>query len=377
MPTGDGPVRRLRRKTRVSVGATVLAHQVPRGSRLLSGVPARSPSRGPCVDICNILRSFSGTDVIATVASFLDIRALGQFLRLEKHVCDEDGLWRVLLRRVSHSVSALSVRSARSSVSRMMCRPYGIWPGGARASYLRLSNYRWCLDLCYREEQMFSAVVPVVTPRVENQGDFRSLFRSDFAGRQRIANLLPVHHLPLHVLELLDNAWNRTTDPLGWSRDLQLLQEFRGSKLTCSLWLFDLDSRGVLAGIRRDAHWGSGSRLFRFYIPEIFQCVRVDWDFDPAPDGTPYRVGRVLEIWVPFECSHSVEGTYDLSCSVEVFVADGTVYPEDRLTWEVLGGWSPGEDPALEWERRRADTRDLMCALGGCTQRSAVPDVEV
>ena len=223
----------------------------------------------------------------------------------------------------------------------------------------------------------FSAVIPVVAPRVENQGDFRSLVRDGFAGRQRIANLLPVHHLPLHVLQLLDNAWNRTTDPVGWSRDLQLLQEFRRSKMTCSLWLFDLRSREVVAGICRDAHWGSESGLFRFYISEIFECVGVDWDFDPAPDGTPYRAGRVLEIWVPFECSHNVEGTYDLSCSVEVFVADGTVYPGDRLTWEALDGWNPGQDPALELERRRADTRELMCALGGCTLRSAVPDVEV
>ena len=123
--------------------------------------------------------------------------------------------------------------------------------------------------------------------------------------------------------------------------------------------------------------WSSGSGLFRFSIPEIKECVGVNWDFDPVPDGTPYRAGRVPEIWVPFRCSYNVRGAYDLSRSVEVFVADGTVYPEDRLTWEVLDGWNPGRDPALAWERRRADTRELMCALAGCTLRSAAPDVRV
>ena len=143
MSTCYWPVRRLRRKTCVPVDAAVLAQQLPRGSRTLSGVAARIPCRDD-----NVFCSFSGTDVIATVASFLNVRALGRCLRLEKRVCGDESLWRILLRQVSHSAFALSVSSARASVWNMMCRPCGVWPADARNSYVQLRNYRWCLDFC-------------------------------------------------------------------------------------------------------------------------------------------------------------------------------------------------------------------------------------
>ena len=168
------------------------------------------------------------------------------------------------------------------------------------------------------------------------------------------AGLLPLHRLPLSARLPLDAAWNGGADPVSGGR----------GRMTCSLWLCNLRSREVVARVCRDADWGPDTGVFRFYISEMSEWA-------------PQRAGRILEIWVPFRCSCNVEGVYDLSCSVEVFVADGTVYPEDRLTWEALDGWNPGQDPALEWERRRADTRELMCALGGCTLRSADPDAEV
>ena len=383
MATGYWPVRRLRQKTCVPVGVAVLAQQLPRGSHSRSRVSARIHCQGPRLDMKNMLHSFSGTDVMAAVASFLRIRAFGRFLCSEKHVCDEESLWNILLRWVSRSVWGLSVRSARACISKMMCRPYGVWPDDARNSCARLSNYRWCLDLCYCEYQVFSAVGPVEPASDENAGDFRSLFRDGFAGGERIANLLPVDQLPLRALQLIDNAWNETTDPVwrsrGWTRDLQLLQEFRADKMICSLWLFDLDSREVIAGICRDADWGSYSGRFRFYISERFEWLHLwdGWSVDPVPDVTPYRAGRVLEIWIPFKCSCNVQGSYDLSCSIEIFVADGKDHPEDPGTGGDPSGSDPPGDPQLVWERQRAHPWDLMCALSGCTLRSAVPDTEV
>ena len=339
MSTCYWPVRRLRRKTCVPVDAAVLAQQLPRGSPTLSGVAACIP----CWDD-NVFCSFSGTDVIATVASFLNVPALGRCLRLEKRVCGDESLWRILLRQVSHSAFALSVSSARASVWNMMCRPCGVRPADARNSYVQLRNYRWCLDFCHREYRMFSAVIPVVPPRVEEQNDIHSVLRDGFTGR-RFANLLPLHRLPLSALLPLDAAWNGGADPVSGGR----------GRMTCSLWLCNLRSREVVARVCRDAGWGPDTGVFRFYISEV-----LEWE--------PHGVGRVLEIWVPFKCSCNVEGAYDLSCSVEVFVADDeTVDPRDSLMWDA---------PAFEWGRQRADSQDLMCALSGCALRSSFPDAD-
>ena len=153
-----------------------------------------------------------------------------------------------------------------------------------------------------------------------------------------VSHFLPLHRLPLSALLLLDTAWNWTADPVSGSR----------GKMTCSLYLCNLRSREVVARVCRDADWGSDPGVFRFYISEMSQWA-------------PHRAGRILEIWVPFRCSCNAEGVYDLSCSVEVFVADGTVDPDDPLMWEAC---------ALRWGRRRADRQDLMCALSACVLRS-------
>ena len=332
-------MRRVRRETGIPVHAADFAQQPPRRSRALSGGAALIPYRDD-----NVFRSFPDTEVIATVASFLDARAFGRFLRLETRVCGDGSLWRILLQRVSYSAYALSVSSARASMWNLMCGPCGVWPADARNSYVELRNYRWCLDFCYREDQMFSAVIPVVPPRVEDQNDLLSLLRDGFTGR-RFTNLLPLHRLPLSALLLLDTAWNRTADPVSGSR----------GEMTCSLCLCNLRSREVVARVCRDADWGPDTGVFRFYISEMSEWA-------------PHRAGRILEIWVPFKCSCSVEGVYDLSCSVEVFVADGTVDPDDPLVWEAS---------ALGWGRRRANEQDLMCALGEWAPRSGFPDAEL
>ena len=378
MSTGSQPVRRLRQKTCVPGGDTVLARRLPCGSPSLSRVSGRIACRGPRVSLENMLRTFSGTEVVATVASFLGVRAFGRFLASEKHVCHDEDLWRILLQWASRSVFALSVSSARACISRMKARPCGIRPAYARNSCVQLSNYRWCLDLCYREYQLFSAVIPVQSVSDENGCDFHSLFRADSAASKRTANLVPLDQLPQHILGLVDNSWNRTTDLVlhsrGWARRPQLWNEceFRGGEMACSLWLYDLRSREVVAGVRRDAHWPR-SDLFRFYLSKRSEWASLsdDSDFDLASDETPCRAGRVLEIWVPFRCSYNVEGTYDLSCSIEVFVAHGTVFPDDPRTREVPRGCEPEEDPTVEWERRRAGAWDVLCALSGCPLRSA------
>ena len=211
---------------------------------------------------------------------------------------------------------------------------------------------------------MFSAVIPDKAASDENDIDIRSLIRDDFAGGERIADLLSVSRLRRFVFRRMANAWNRTTDTVlhsrGRSCDLQLGDEFRRDKVTCSLCLFDLGSREVVTGICRDARWGSASGLFRFYIEEEFECDDLcdSWDSDTSSEET--QTGRVLEIWVPFKCSCNGQGNYDLSCSVEVFVAEETVYP---------GG--------VEWKHRRAVTWDLVDALRLRTLTSAVPDIEV
>ena len=332
-------MRRLRRKTCVPVHAAVLAQQLPRRSRALSGGAALIPCRDD-----NVFRSFPDTEVIATVASFLDARALGRFLRLETRVCGDGSLWRILLQRVSYSAYLLSASSARATMWSLKCGPCGVWPADARHSYVELRNYRWCLDFCYREDQMFSAVLPVEPPRVEDQNDLLSFFRGGFSGR-RFANLLPLHRLPPSALSLLDTAWNGTADPVSEGRN----------EMTCSLCLCSLRLRLVIARICRDADWGPDTGVFRFYISEMSEWA-------------PHRAGRILELWVPFKCSRSVEGVYSLSCSVEVFVADGNVDPDDPLVWAAA---------AHGWGRRRATEQDLMCALGEWAPSSGFPDAEL
>ena len=307
-----------------------------------------------------MFRLFAGRDALAAVASFLCGRAIGRLLCSAKHFCDEEGIWSTLLRRVSRAVSALSVKSARSSVSRMVCGSCGIWPRDGRLSYVQLSNYRWCLDLCYAESQVFSAVIPLQAALAGNDAAFHSSFQGDFAGSERIANLLSVDQLPSPALRLIHSAWNGITDPVlrpqGFTCDQGLLQEFRPSKLTCSLWLFSLDSRQVLAGICRDPCWGSGSSCFRFYIAEGFPWldVRDNWSVRSPTEETDCESTRVLEIWVPFRCSCNVAGNYDLSCSIEMFVAHGLDHPED---------------PRHDSERERAGAYDLTRALSGCTRQ--------
>ena len=326
--------------------------------------------QGPGSGIGDMFQSFAGTDVVATVASFCCIQALGRLLCLARHFCDGQGLWNRLLGRVSRSVFALPVRSARASISRMMSAPYGVWPGVARGSHVRLSDYRWCLDLFYCESQIFSAVIPVGAASHGHDGDFDSFFQDGFPCGERIANLLPANQLPSRALELMHDARDTVADPVlragGWASEPKLFQEFRQGRMTCSLWFFDLASRDVVAGIFRDV-WRSWQRsCVRFFVAERFEpvhmCEASDDDGDPSSGETLYRSGRVLEIWVPFECSYDAEGNHDLSCSIEIFVADGSDHPED---------------PPRKWERQRADTNDLISALSGCTLRSAFPCVAV
>ena len=338
----------------------VRAGQSPHGSHFSPGVSIGMSCRSSRVDGNEMFRLFAGRDALAVVASFLSGRAIGRLLCSAKHFCDEEGIWSTLLRRVSRAVSALSVKSARSSVSRMVCGSCGIWPRDGRLSYVQLSNYRWCLDLCYAESQVFSAVIPLQAALARNDAAFHSSFRGDFAGSERIANLLSVDQLPSPALRLIHSAWNGITDPVlhspGFTCDQGLLQEFRPCKLTCSLWLFSLDSRQVLAGICRDPCWGSGSSCFRFYIAEGFPWldVRENWSVRSPTEETDCESTRVLEIWVPFRCSCNVAGNYDLSCSIEMFVAHGLNHPED---------------PRHDSERERADAYDLTRALSGCTRQ--------
>ena len=255
-------------------------------------------------------------------------------------------------------------KSARFSISRMVCGSCGIWPRGGRLSHVQLSNYRWCLDLCCAESQVFSAVIPLQAALAGNDAACRSSFQGDFTGSERIANLLSVDQLPSPALGLIHRAWNGIADPVlrspGFTCDQEHLQEFRPSKLTCSLWLFGLDSRQVPAGVCRDPCWASGSSCFRFYIAEGFPWldVRENWSVRSLSEETHCGPTRVLEIWGPFGCSCSVAGSYDLSGSIEMFVAHGLDHPED---------------PRRDSERERADAYDLTRALSGCTRQPDAP----
>ena len=338
MTDGDRPVRRLRRKTCISVGVAVPARQLPRGRRSVSGVAVGIGCQGPCFDMNTMFLSFTGTDVFATVASFLSIHALRALLCVARQFCEEEDLWVGLLRWVSPSVFALSVASARASIALMRSsRPDSIGSRDVRGSYARLSRYRWCLDLSYCGSQVFSAVIPVRAALDGDRGDVDSCFESDFPSGERLANLLPRDQLPSRVLRLIHDAWNATADPelrsRVWVCDPDLVQEFRRGTKTCSLWLFDVDSREVVAGICRDAWWGWQSSCVRFFVTEgsasVPVCEASGGDSASSSDETLHGSGRVLEAWIPFHCRCSLEGTYDLSCSAEIFVADTSDDPRE------------------------------------------------
>ena len=114
-------------------------------------------------------------------------------------------------------------------------------------------------------------------------------------------------------------------------------------------------------------HGGIGNRpASDFFVTERSGPVPV-WeasndDSASSSDEPLHGSGRVLEAWIPFECRCNLEGTYDLSCSAEIFVADTS---DD-----------PRESPC-ERERRRADPDGLIGALRGCAPQSAIPHVEV
>ena len=370
MTDGDRPMRRLRQKTCISVGVAVLARQLPRGRHSVPGVTVGIGCQGPCFDMNRMFRSFTGTDVLATVASFLGIHVLRRLLCLARQFCDLEDLWLGLLRWVSRSLLALSVTSARASIALLKSRPYSIWSRDVRNSYAQLSHYRWCLDLSYCGSPVFSAVIPLREAPGEDRGDVDSCLEGDLPCGARIANLLPRSQLPSRVLRLIHDAWYATADPElrsgGWVCDPELVREFRQGKKTCSLWLFDLDSREVVAGVCRDAWWDWQSSCVRFFVTERSGSVPV-WeasndDSASSSDEPLHGSGRVLEAWIPFECRCDLEGTYDLACSTEIFVADTSDHPRD---------------PLCERERRRADSDGLISALRGCAPQSAIPDVEV
>ena len=372
MSTGNGPARRLRQKTCVPAGATVLAQQLPRADRAVSGLSVRVDRQGLRLPLTRLWRSFTGADVLAIVASFLGVRDCARFLGSEKHLCDSEGLWAMLLGRLSHSICAARAGSARASISTMMRGPECAWPADEPAHAYGpsegLSNLRWCLDFFYCGWQLFSAVIPVTGLSARDLRAERSLYSQDSGRRRRVANLLPLHRVPVPVLELLHDAWSRKTDPVlpsrGWTHDLHHRDEFHRHTMTCSCWLFDTHSRELVAKVCRDAHWGACSGNFRFYISEEFDWTGHVSDFDGGSDEASDVEGRALEVWVLFRCTSNAEGAYDLSCSTRALIADGTLNPADSYMSEDLRWRDPAEDPSLVWERRRATPWDLKCALG-------------
>ena len=370
MTDADRPMRRLRVKTCTSVGVAVLARRLPRGRHAVPGVTVDIGCQGPCFDMNRMFRSFTGTDVLAIVASFLGIHVLRRLLCLARQFCDLEDLWLGLLRWVSRSLLALSVTSARASIALLKSRPYSIWSRDVRNSYAQLSHYRWCLDLSYCGSPVFSAVIPVREAPGEERGDVDSCLESEFPCGQRIANLLPRDQLPSRVLRVIHDAWYAYAEPElrsgGWVYDLELVREFRRGEKTCSLWLFDLDSREVVAGVCRDAWWDWQSSCVRFFVTEGPGPVPVREasgdDSVSSSDETLHDTGRVLEAWIPLECRCNLEGTYDLACSTGIFVADTSDHPRDLL---------------CERARRRADSDGLISALRECASLSAIPDVAV
>ena len=383
MSTGCRPVKRLRQKTRLHVDAAGLAQRLPCASHAPSCLSVGVGWQSPRLDVDSLWRWFADGDVLVTVASFLAVRHLARFLVSERFVYSFGGLWEMLLRRVSHAVCAAGVTSARANVSRMMRMTHSVWPADEPArGYIpsgRLSNYRWCLDFCYRGCPVFSAMVPVTDLSARDLRD-PVLRRADSTCHRRVANLLPSHRLPLFVRGMLDAAWNRRTDPvphsLQWRRLEQRREEFDRHTMKCSLWLFDTDSREVVARVRRDMGYGEYSGNFRFYVSEEFRWIEDYEDVDAYPDAMePHVEGRVLEIWIRFRL---IPFANELSCSVQTWVADGrSVQRIDGHAGDDRHLWSPAEDRGLLWERRRATPWDLMHALSGCTLRPAVAQPHV
>ena len=125
--------------------------------------------------------------------------------------------------------------------------------------------------------------------------------------------------------------------------------------------------------------YGAYSGNFRFYVSEEFRWIEDDEDNDAYPDEMePHVEGRVLEIWVQFRCIPIAAGTYELSCSVQPWVADGrSVQRIDGYAGNDVDVRNPAEDHELLWERRRATPWDFMHALSGCTLRPAVAQADV
>ena len=111
-------MRRSRQETCAPVDAAVLARGLPRAGHILSSPSVRDDWQSSRLDVDSLWRSFTGADVLATVASFLAVRHLARFLVSEKCVCTFEGLWEMLLRQVSHAVCVARVRSARASLSK-------------------------------------------------------------------------------------------------------------------------------------------------------------------------------------------------------------------------------------------------------------------
>ena len=370
MADGTGPVRRSRQENCIPVDGAVLVRQLPRGRPSVPTVTVGDGRQGPGFDMDRMFRSFTGTDVLATVASFLNMHVLRGLLCLARQFCDQEDLWVGLLRWASRSVFALSVTSARARIAFLKSSPHWMWSRDVRDSYAQLSHYRWCLDLSYCGSPVFSAVIPLREAPGEDRDDADSCLESEFPCGNRIANLLPRDQLPSHVLRVIRDAWCADADPElrpgGWVYDLEFVREFRRGEKTCSLWLFDLDSREVVAGVCRDAWWDWQSSCVRFFVtpgpgPIPVREASGD-DSASSSDETLHETGRVLEAWIPLECRCDLEGTYDLACSTGIFVADTSDHPRDLL---------------CERARRRADSDGLISALRECASQSAIPDVEV
>ena len=93
MTDGTGPMRRLRQKICIPVGGAVLARQLSRGRHSVPTVTVGIGCRGACFDMHRMFRSFTGTDVLATVASFLSVHVLRGLLCLARQFCDQEDLW--------------------------------------------------------------------------------------------------------------------------------------------------------------------------------------------------------------------------------------------------------------------------------------------
>ena len=93
MTDGTGPMRRLPQEICIPAGGAVLARQLPRGRHSVPTVTVGIGCQGPCFDMNRMFRSFTGTDVLATVASFLNMHVLRGLLCLARQFCDQEDLW--------------------------------------------------------------------------------------------------------------------------------------------------------------------------------------------------------------------------------------------------------------------------------------------